>query len=143
MKKNYFLTVAVIGLISVVFVTYAIFSFSFVNLLSIKVNAYEKFNGLVPVLAGMLIPAAAGVYFDRTSANAHWFPRIFIFPVLIFLSGVVVGVGTNFLVNGLNSSDPMAYLTSPALALTLYGVPCAMLVGIICFAIYSIKVRST
>ncbi|MBC7714661.1 MAG: hypothetical protein H7177_15045 [Rhizobacter sp.] len=135
MKKNYFLFVAVIGLIGVVLVAYAIFGFSFVNMLSITVNQYEKYNGLAPILAGMLIPAAAGFYCDKKYINVHWFPRIFIIPVFIYLSGVVVGVGTNFLVNGLNSSDPMAYVKSPALVLTMYGVPCAMLVGIICYLI--------
>lgn len=143
MNKRYFLTVAIVGLLIMVAIMFAMMGKTFLDVVSIKVSAYEKYIGFVPVLAGVIATIATAMYFDRSSKRINWVYKVFICPVVIYLSGVVAGVGVNFLVNGLPSNNPMAYLRGPLLLLTIYGVPCALVIGTLCFFAFKLLKRTT
>ncbi len=143
MGRKYFLGVAIFGLIAALGVAFFIMGHSFLDLLSIQSSQFEKYNGIVPVIAGSSATIATGIYFDRNFLNIHWFPKTLLIPVVIFLSGTVVGTFVNYVLNGLQNSDSASYFTKPLMVLTLYGVPCAMAVGIIFFITsHFLKARS-
>lgn len=144
MRKHYYVLGSTFGLllVPVVAVSLTVPEYSWLAPL------LEEWNYVVPIALGYLatlLTARAADHFCPT-----FYPSLtktlFILPGT-FLSGVFVGCTANLVTNG-NIPPPFGWVNEffdwfvkPAYWLTLFGLPCAIAVGLIYFAAWKIWLR--
>lgn len=133
MKHKFYLIGTVIGLICVPLVAYAILQ----NSLS---QFFENVRFSAPVGIGYLACLTIARCFDHLRKFKRK-PNLLVDPFLfvtIFLFGAAMGSLVNFFMNGDIFSPPFGllneawvWLGKPLYWLTIFGVPCALLIGFI------------
>lgn len=138
MKKHYFLIGSVIGLAMAILVGYWAMNKS----LWAMMFSFEKYNGFVPIFCGCITTLAVARLSDKKITSERYWLRGLLIPVVIFMSGVIVGSAFNIMnyqAEYTFESQVFAYVIKPIYWLTLFGVPSALFLGTSLFIIVYTK----
>jgi hypothetical protein len=131
MNQFYFVRGTLIGLVVAFAIGYLIAGKHFLLFFTIS----EKFNGGVPILAGAIDSLLIAYVLDRrTKLTGLFYSGVFV-PVIIFLSGAVVGAILSTAVNSHTQLDILSWFVKPIYWLALIGVPAAIAVGLVYYSI--------
>lgn len=134
MKKHYFLIGSFIGLVMALLVGY----WAMKKSLWAMMFSFEKYNGFVPILCGSITTLAVAKLCDKKVVSERYWLRGLLLPVVIFMSGAIVGCLFNIMNYAAEytfASQFYDYVIKPLFWLTSLGVPSAVLLGTALFII--------
>lgn len=138
MKKHYFLIGSLIGLVMALIVGYWAMNKS----LWAMMFSFEKYNGFVPIFCGSITILAVAKLCDRKVTSERYWLRGLLLPVIIFMSGVIVGCLFNIMNYAAEytfASQFYDYVIKPIYWLTVLGLPCAIFLGTALFIVVYTK----
>lgn len=138
MKKHYFLIASIIGLAMALLVGYWAMNKS----LWAMMFSFEKYNGFVPIFSGCIATLAVAKLCDRKITSESYWLRGLLLPVVIFMTGALVGSLFNIMNYAAEytfASQFYDYVIKPVFWLTLFGVPSALFLGSALWVIFYTK----
>lgn len=124
MNKNYFLIGTFIGILFACVIGYLIMGSNFHGMLKMD----SKYNGVLPILCGVVSAIVAGIYFDRKKVTTPFLKSALILPATIFVFGSLIGCLANFIING-QLQDFFSWFVKPIYWLVVVGLPSSLIIG--------------
>lgn len=127
-KKHYFIIGSIWGLCMALVVGYWAMNKS----LWAMMFSFDKYNGFVPIFCGCITILAVAKLCDKKIKSESYWLRGLLLPVVIFMSGVIVGCLFNIINYGAEytfASQFYDYVVKPLYWLTCLGLPAAALLG--------------
>ena len=125
MKKNYFLFGTLIGILFAYIIGYLIIGSNFDKMLRLD----SKYNGLLPIIAGIVSAVVTAIYFDRKKTTEPFLKTALIWPATIFVFGSLIGCWANFVING-QFQDFFSWFLKPVYWLAVVGLPLSLIIGL-------------
>lgn len=134
MKKNYYFLGSLLGLVIAAITAYSIMGKHFPEMMF----SFSKFNGFIPIFAGIWTIIIIAKWCDRTIQSQNFFYKGIVMPIFIFSSGAITGSLLNLMnIAGDRPFAPQAfdYFIKPIYWLGLIGLPAAIIVGCAWFVV--------